>query len=166
MHFEHLVEINDLLNPLLDPLSREDLWNGLVAGHENPSAWLPGLDECRIVARTAEGFERELRFGSLRFRDRVRLMPHAAIEIASDPTPALPGARKNITLEEHGPGALFVRFTYERLPQGHPPMPPEHGEMLKQAWLASDLDLIVHVRSLAAENEDAQGRETNGLPRS
>ena len=30
MNYEHLVQINDPLNPLLDTLTREQLWAGLV----------------------------------------------------------------------------------------------------------------------------------------
>ena len=30
MRFEHLIQINDPLMPLLDTLSREQLWRGLV----------------------------------------------------------------------------------------------------------------------------------------
>ena len=30
MQFSHLIQINDPFNPLIDPLSREQLWRGLV----------------------------------------------------------------------------------------------------------------------------------------
>ena len=48
MKFEHLIEINDPLNPLMDTLTREQLWRGLVLHAESPKLFVPHLDECTI----------------------------------------------------------------------------------------------------------------------
>ena len=44
MNFEHLIQINDPENPLVDTLSREQLWQGLLHRVENPIPFLPGLE--------------------------------------------------------------------------------------------------------------------------
>ena len=51
MKFEHLVQINDPLMPLLDPLTRSQVWRGLVRRAEDPVPFILGLDDCRILAR-------------------------------------------------------------------------------------------------------------------
>ena len=75
MKFEHLIEINDPLNPLIDPITREQLWRGLVLHAESPKLFVPHLDECTISERSSEGFRRDRRFGDLRIDDRVILTP-------------------------------------------------------------------------------------------
>ena len=60
MRFEHLIEINDPLNPLLDPLSRAQLWRGLVRRAEHPCEFVLGLDGAQIHARIEDGIETEL----------------------------------------------------------------------------------------------------------
>ena len=39
MKFEHLIEVNDLANPLQAPLSREELWFGLLCRAEDARAF-------------------------------------------------------------------------------------------------------------------------------
>ncbi len=151
MRFEHIVEINDFLNPLMESLSREALWEGLVRSAEEPAQFLPNLDEARILARTVDAIDRELRFGRTVIRDHVRLKPHAELEIRTEATASIPAARRAMRIEEPVPGKLFVRFLYEQYPQGHPPVSPEQGTALRNAWLQADRDLIARIRHLAAE---------------
>ena len=51
MHFEHLIEINNPLNPLIEPLSVEQVWHGLMYRVEEPTVFLPGLERCTILSR-------------------------------------------------------------------------------------------------------------------
>ncbi|MBX9850071.1 MAG: DUF1857 family protein, partial [Rhodocyclaceae bacterium] len=46
MNFEHLIEINAPGNPMIEPLSRNQLWQGLVIRAENPELSVLGLDAC------------------------------------------------------------------------------------------------------------------------
>ncbi|MHA0111691.1 AtaL-like protein, partial [Klebsiella pneumoniae] len=41
MKFNHLIQINDPLNPLIDSLTREQLWRGLVLRAESPRLFMP-----------------------------------------------------------------------------------------------------------------------------
>ena len=65
MKFTHLIEINNLANPLIAPLTRSQLWHGLVLRAERPTLFLIGLDSCEITARSVEGLSRRLHFGKL-----------------------------------------------------------------------------------------------------
>ena len=49
MNFEHLIQINDPENPLVAPLTRDQLWLGLNHRIENPVPFLPGLESCTIL---------------------------------------------------------------------------------------------------------------------
>ena len=151
MKFEHLVEVNDFLNPLMETLTREALWSGLLRSAEDPRQFLPNLDDARIVRRTAGGLERELTFGRTVIRDHVSVKPHEEIEFRTEPTAEIPAARRTIRIEEPAPGELFVRFVYEQFPQGHPPMEPGYATALRNAWLQADRDLIARIRHLAGE---------------
>ena len=50
MYFEHLIEINNPLNPLIEPLSVEQVWQGLMYRVEEPTVFLPGLERCTIMS--------------------------------------------------------------------------------------------------------------------
>ena len=73
MKFTHLIEINNLGNPMIAPLTRSQLWHGLVLRAERPTLFLIGLDSCEITSRSAEGMSRTLHFGKLEVIDEVRL---------------------------------------------------------------------------------------------
>lgn len=47
MRFEHLVEVNDPLNPLMDALTLNQIWQGLVLRVLEPTEFVEGLDEDR-----------------------------------------------------------------------------------------------------------------------
>ena len=51
MRFEHLVQINDPLMPLLTEVSRAQLWRGLVLRAEDPAQFVVGLERATIDAR-------------------------------------------------------------------------------------------------------------------
>ena len=55
MRFEHLVQINDPLMPLLEPLSREQLWRGLVRRAEEPTRFVLGLEAMLSLYRAVTG---------------------------------------------------------------------------------------------------------------
>ncbi len=151
MKFEHLIQINDPLDPLIDPLSREQLWRGLVRYVEMPTAFVEGLDRGDIIACDGKSMQRELWFGRHRVEDRVSLEPMSRIHIATRASPEIPAGALTLTLEEHGENLLFVRFQYETFPQGHPTAPAEFQSAMKQAYRAAGIDIIRRIRELAEE---------------
>jgi hypothetical protein len=150
MRFSHLIQINDPLNPLIDPLSREQLWRGLVLRAENPLLFVLGLDSFEVVERWENELRRVLRFGSLRLRDRVSFSPMRQVCYAIEAAGESPAATLAMTIEEPMAGQLFVRFDYETLSAGTTESPDElYSSFAKQAYVEADIDTISTIRRLA-----------------
>ena len=151
--FSHLVEINDLLNPLVDQLTREQLWGGLVRRAEDPAQFVIGLDSCEIVSRRRHSLRRELRFGSLVVRDRVSFEPLDSVRYDVEAGEDFPASTLVMSIEEPRPGQLFVRFEYwdqRPEPQGED---IELLRVLHSAYKAADIDTIRGIRRLIAQSK-------------
>lgn len=151
MRFEHLVQINDPLNPLLDPLTRDQLWRGLMRYIETPVAFVAGLDSGVVTARRENRLQRELQFGRHRVSDEVTLVPMQRIHVATQASPEIPAGSLTITIEDHGLEMLCVRFLYETFPQGHPPVGEQYREAVKEAYKHAGIDIIRRIREYAGE---------------
>jgi hypothetical protein len=154
MRFEHLVEINDPLNPLLVPLSRAQLWRGLVRRAENPQEFVLGLNGATIHSRSADGtateLARTLDFGSFQVRDRVRLAPLSHTESRTEPSPHFPSSRLLIRIEEPQPECLVLRFVYESdAVEGSGDLDHTTVTLRNQAYESADLDTVARIRALA-----------------
>jgi hypothetical protein len=152
VHFEHLLQVNDPLNPLLDPLSRSQVWSGLVRHAERPVGLIPGLDRCVIVARGKHWIRRELHFGRVTLGDEVRFEPEQRIRYVSDAAGTHAGSSLVVTIEEPGPEVLFVRFRYTTLSRD-PVLAgdPDVDAFRRSAYQAADIDTIRRVRQFALE---------------
>jgi hypothetical protein len=157
MQFSHLIQVNDPFNPLIDTLSREQVWRGLVLRAENPLLFVMALDRFEIVGRGANMLARELCFGRLTLRDRVSFEPMKQVRYEIEAAGDSPAATLVITIEEPEPEQLFVRFDYETL-QGDTAAPIDefYGGFAKQAYIAADIDTVSTIRRLALE-QIAQG---------
>jgi hypothetical protein len=152
MKFTHLIQINDPLNPLIDPLSREQLWRGLVLRAENPLLFVMALDGFEIVERGDNMLARELRFGKLTLRDRVRFELMKQVRYEIEAAGESPAASLVMTIEEPEPEQLFVRFDYETL-QGDTAAPIDafYSSFAKQAYIEADIDTVGTIRRLVLE---------------
>ena len=63
LRFEHLVQINDLRDQRIAPISREQLWRGLQLRACTPRLFIPWLDDARIDNADDGTLRRLLRFG-------------------------------------------------------------------------------------------------------
>ena len=149
MQFEHLIAITDLGNPLVVPLTREQIWSGLLQRVENPLPFLPGLESCTILERTSEGLLRELDFGPATLRDHVTMVEAQWVRFDIVPSTTSPGGSLTITIEEPQPGFLFLRFAY-RTALASDPEERAYVEYIKSAYHQSDVDCVRIVRTLAA----------------
>jgi len=146
--FEHLIEVNDLNNPLQDPLTREALWFGLLCRAEDARAFLPGLEACRIVERRDDMLVRDLDFGAVVIRDRVTFETLQWICFESEATADHAGGSLTISIEEPQPGALFLRFRYQTtLPEGGEDA--RYAEFVRAAYHRSDVDTVRVIRMIA-----------------
>jgi hypothetical protein len=169
MNFEHLVEINDPLMPLLDPLTREQLWRGLVRRAEDPVRFVLGLERAELLGRLAlpgggASIERLLDFGGgFQVRDRVELTPQVGSVTTVAASRHHGASRLSITIEEPQPERLYLRFVYADLPAadgasavgadpGAPvdPLDAQVRALRDAAYRAADLDTLVAIRELAA----------------
>ena len=152
MNFEHLIQINDPENPLIAPLNRAQIWEGLVHRIENPMPFLPGLESCTILERQASELLRELNFGPAVIQDRVTLAEAQWVRFDIQPSPTHPGGSLTITIEEPQPAFLFLRFAY-RTTLASDPNSEERAyiEYVKSAYHQSDVDCVRLIRTLAAE---------------
>jgi hypothetical protein len=152
MKFEHLIEINDPLNPLIDPLSREEVWRGLVLHAESPKLFVPHLDECTISERTDKSFHRRRRFGNLTIEDSVTLKPMEQVRYDIPEQGDISASSLTVTIETPEQHILFVRFRYD---DGHDAATDAanamYDEFKKSAYQEADIDTIRILRELAAE---------------
>lgn len=147
--FEHLVQVNDPRDARLEPLSRRQLWRGLVRRAERPRYFMPWIESTDIVKREDGSWERRLDFGTFRVCDRVRFEEEQSV--CYDIVEGGPGTSGNLTMriEEPAPGELFVRFIYEVQSADHRPDGPLVG-FLKDAYRQADEDTVAGIRVLAA----------------
>jgi hypothetical protein len=152
MKFEHLIQINDPLNPLIDPLTRAQLWRGLVLRADSPKLFVPHLDECTIDERVPGSFHRVLRYGELKVEDTVILSPMLEVRYQVPPQGEIAASTLVMTIEAPDEQQLFVRFVYD---DGHPPSTDPASAMYddfkRSAYHEADLDTIRIVRELAAQ---------------
>lgn len=113
MKFEHLVQINDLQNPMILPMSREELWRGLVLRVEQPQRFVSHLDACTLTEVRPEGVRRTLRYGEVEITDTATYLPQLQIHIEVPAQGQIQHAHMRMVIEEPQPGDLFVRFIYE-----------------------------------------------------
>jgi len=156
MRFEHLVQINDPLNPLLDTLTRAQLWRGLVLRAESPQQFVFGLAGCRIHSReqlaSSMRLTRTLDFGAFEVHDRVELEPEWRTHTTTEAGATWPAGRLDIFIEEPQPENLYLRFVYEL--EG--PEDSDSGEfgaqveaLRREAYRGADLDTVARIRQLA-----------------
>ena len=152
MIFQHLVEINDPLNPLIEPLSRSQLWHGLVVRAESPMLFVPHLDSCVLLERATESVARELTYGSLVIRDRVYFFPQEKVIYEVPAQGEIPASSLRMSIEERQEDVFFVRFDYD---DGNGEVENAadafYNDFRRSAYTESDIDTIRIIREMAAE---------------
>ncbi|GAA4331341.1 SRPBCC family protein [Pigmentiphaga soli] len=153
LKFEHLVQINDPQLPALEPLSREQLWRGLVMRARFPTEFVLGLESCVIESEREAGDDtvltRKLDFGPFQVHDTVTLTPMDRVSVVAQATDLWPRSEATVHIEEPQPGALFLRFVYElALEDGSEDLAEPMQDLRKQAYVAADLDTVQRIREL------------------
>lgn len=152
MNFEHLIQINDLQNPLIEILSREQLWQGLLQRVEDAVPFLQGLERCTVVERHPDHLLRELDFGAAVIHDRVTMAAGHWVRFEIVPCEQHAGGSLTISIEEPEPAALFLRFAYASTFASNPNSEDRgYVEYVKSAYHQSDVDCVRIIRTLAAK---------------
>lgn len=154
MKFSHSIEINDPQNPHIVPLTRQQLWLGLVLRAEAPELFMPHLDRCVLSDPTDNTVARALHYGELVIRDRVtfdvlRQEVHYDVPAQGE----LAASSLVMRIEEAQPGALSVRFEYDDgFDAATDAANAMFNEYRRAAYLAADTDTIDMIRVLAAQD--------------
>jgi hypothetical protein len=150
LNFEHLIQINDPLNPFVDSMTREQLWEGLVLRAEQPQLFVMGLDSCTILSREGNVLERELHYGQATVRDRVTLEENHSARYDILPTENYVGGSLTMTIEQPDDLQLFLRFEYATtLPVSTDQDAVQTQEIVKSAYREADIDTVRVIRQLA-----------------
>ncbi len=150
MDFEHIIQINAAGNPLIERLSREQLWQGLVLRARHPEPFTVGLDRCVLLTTGENYLKRELHFGRHVFVDHVHFEPGARVRYVSDAAGPHAGSELRVTIEEPEPGALFLRFCYHTV-AGDEPVDPQADAFRRSAYRDADIQAVAQIRQFAAE---------------
>lgn len=154
MNFQHIIQINDLQNPLIEVLTRDQIWSGLLHRVEDATPFLPGLERCTIVERHADHLLRELDFGAAVIHDRVTLVENHWVRFEIVPSEQHAGGSLTISIEEPEPLALFLRFAYTTTLANNPNSEDRaYIEYVKSAYHQSDVDCVKLIRTLTASGE-------------
>lgn len=157
MQFEHLIDINPGSEPD-PPLTREQLWQGLVLRAEQPERFLVGLESSQVHRHDGGRLRRELSFGSFTVHDTVRLIDMDCViydVAASEQTPA---ATLVMRIERSPTGRMFLRCSYTSEPRAESAKSAEREEEfylehLKQAYRATDRETVAIIRRMARQGE-------------
>lgn len=153
MQFEHLIEINDPFNPLIDALTRQQLWQGLVLRAESPKLFMPHLDEC-ILEPGAECLGRRLRFGKLEVVDQVTFVPQQQVVYEVAAQQEISQSRLCMTIEEPAPERLYVRFQYsDSHSASEDAANAMYDDFRRSAYKEADIDTIRIIRELASRGQ-------------
>lgn len=151
MKFEHLIQINDPDNPLIESLTRRQLWQGLMHRVDNPLPFLPGLEACTVLERHPAEVRRQLDFGAATIEDRVTYQEEAWVRFDILPSESHAGGSLVITIEEPAAEHLFLRFAYQTtLAEEAFSQDAGYVEYVKSAYHQSDVETVRIIRTLAA----------------
>ncbi|UVW28632.1 SRPBCC family protein [Massilia sp. H6] len=154
MKFEHLIQINDPLNPLVDTLTTEQLWRGLVLRAESPELFVPHLDECQIGERTSGSFTRRLRYGDLVIDDVVHMTPLQEVRFEVPAQGDIAASSLKMIIETPTNAMLLVRFCYDDGQGEHVDEANKmYDDFKRSAYQEADIDTVRILRQLAAEGK-------------
>lgn len=154
MKFEHLIQINDPLNPLIDTISIEQLWRGLVLRAESPTMFIPHLDECTIGERTSGSFQRRLRYGDLVVDDVVHMTPLKEVRYEVPAQGEIAASSLRMIIEAPGDAVLLLRFCYDDGQGEHTdPANAMYDDFKRSAYQEADIDTVRILRQLAGKGK-------------
>jgi hypothetical protein len=157
MKFAHLIEINDPLNPLIDPLTRTQLWRGLMLRATEPRSFVPQLDRCTLLEQSGLHLVRELQYGELVVRDNVRFLPQQQVIYDVPAQQGMPQSRLTVTIEEPEVDVLFVRFEYENEASSEEDAANAmYDDFRRSAYEETDIETIRTIRELAVSGSLGQ----------
>ncbi|RYY22354.1 MAG: DUF1857 family protein [Sphingomonadales bacterium] len=154
MKFEHLIEINDPMNPLIDTISIEQLWRGLVLRAESPTLFVPHLDECTLGERNSGSVARRLRYGDLVIDDVVYFTPLKEVRYEVPAQGEIAASSLSMKIEAPTSAMLMVRFCYDDGQGEHTdPANAMYDDFKRSAYQEADIDTVRILRQMASQGK-------------
>lgn len=146
MQFEHIVQVNDLSLADMPLITRQQLWQGLVARVRQPHRFVIGLERFDIFDDQGDRLTRRLHLPGLTVEDEVVFEEPLRIRHWIRPNEHVAGGSLSMTIEEPEPNALFVRFSY--ITHDEPVLGDElpYDTFVQQAYIAMDVETIALIR--------------------
>ncbi len=150
MRFEHLIEVNNMEEPRVDVLNREQIWNGLLLRAKEPTLFIPHMDGFEIVEETPHSLSRVLDFGKFKVNDKVEFVPMEKLNFHIPAQGEIMESRLEISIDEPFPDRFFIRFIYEdsALEDGPEAM---YNDFRRSAYKEMDVDSMRLIRQFAAQ---------------
>lgn len=153
MHFEHLVEINDLDDTPDTWMTQDQLWRGLVVRAQRPADFVLGLERLQVLDSGAGWMRREFYLGNLLIRDRVLFEEPYSVRYETESSEQHGGGLLVMRIEQT-PSQLFVRFTYDTSLDDTAKMETDAGDAyfasyVKAAYREADVETVRKLRYLA-----------------
>lgn len=145
----HSLPVNETGEPVV---TREMLWNGLVAKANNALPFVPGTTHCEVLVRNGDtSFDREVEEHGMRFVERVTLEePHRVVYMRLN-GPVLGTVINEI---QDYDGDLTLRFSFALAVAGAPDgsrAEREHAERMTAEYKNSVASTLRAIRELASE---------------
>jgi hypothetical protein len=155
LEFEHTIEVNCPGDCALPPISRSELWQGLVLRAREPQAFNPHL-RCSTRATGINTFERTIEAGEDSFCEEVILYPERQIVTRTTARDNPFSAQSRTRIEHSEEGALFVLFFYQR-DLSESDEKSDIGVYLQAAYRQLDEDAIRRIRQTTKEGVKGPG---------
>ena len=134
-------------NPGETPLTREQVWAGLLAKAADAVPYVPSITECVVVERSADGLVREAVINGERIREAVTFEPKTRVSFVRDDAEVRWLIRNDIG--EDASGALTLTFSAEISVPGDPAAERALGEGMKTGYPAAMANTLAVMRAKA-----------------
>ncbi|PDH34853.1 MAG: hypothetical protein CNF02_02175 [OM182 bacterium MED-G28] len=131
----------------MTPITRSQLWQGLVLCARSPEKFTHGL-QCDSDELINNKFKRIIKAGQTSFCEQVVLYPEQKIFTKTAGNLDQISAQSTASIEEPDTGALFVRFRYKR-ELDNSDNHVDFGAPIKAAYVQLDRDAVALIRMLA-----------------
>ncbi|HEX4422013.1 MAG TPA: AtaL-like protein [Kofleriaceae bacterium] len=129
------------------PISRAEVWQGLVRKADNALPFVPQITSCKVIEReTATRFVRDIELGGAKLRERVELTPERQVTFTRLAGPVLGTIRNMI---DDTPEGLALRFAFALEVTGASPAEEAaYARTMEQAYLGAVDATLAAIRTL------------------
>jgi hypothetical protein len=154
IHVDKTVSVNEGRAPDEPPVSRAQVWEGLMLKAENALPFVAAMTHCEILERTDVGLIREIVFRGEKMKEKITFNPQKSVKFERLSGQAL-GTILNEILEDPSKG-LQLRFTFTIELQGVDAGSVQENEfrqMMEKDYLTAVEATVKAIRRLVKEGQ-------------